>query len=91
MLERVQHNPGFARARPDEAVTLLLSAEPLTVRLVLRDLVAAATAMPGKSLHRTHSQKGNPSMDNLATAPFVRCSASRSRSVPSKRRKTLSP
>jgi DNA-binding phage protein len=28
--------------------------------------LATATAMPDKSLHRMLSQKGNPSMDNLA-------------------------
>ncbi len=75
VVERVQRDPAFARAMLDEAATLFLSGEPRTARLILRDLVnatvgfeglAAATAMPSKSLHRMLSQKGNPSMDNLA-------------------------
>ena len=49
--------------------------EPPTARLILRDLVnasigfevlAAETKMPSKSLHRMLSERGNPSMDNLA-------------------------
>src|SRR5713226_922252 len=73
VVERVQRDPAFARAMLDEAATLFLSGEPRTARLILRDLVNAtigfeglATAMPDKSLHRMLSQKGNPSMDNLA-------------------------
>jgi DNA-binding phage protein len=75
VVERVQRDPAFARAMMDEAATLFLSGEPHTARLILRDLVnatvgfeglAAAMAMPAKSLHRMLSQKGNPSMDNLA-------------------------
>lgn len=75
MVERVQHDSAFARAMLDEAATLFLGGEPRTARLILRDLVnatigfeglATATAMPDKSLHRMLSQKGNPSMDNLA-------------------------
>jgi hypothetical protein len=61
VVERVQRDPAFARAMLGEAATLFLSDEPRTARLVLRDLVnatlgfeglAAATAMPAKSLHR---------------------------------------
>jgi DNA-binding phage protein len=73
--ERVQRDPAFARALLDEAATLFLNGEPLTARLILRDLVnatmgfealAAETAKPAKSLHRMLSKKGNPTMDNLA-------------------------
>jgi DNA-binding phage protein len=75
VVERVQHDSAFARAMLDEAATLFLGGEPRTARLILRDLVnatigfeglATATSMPDKSLHRMLSQKGNPSMDNLA-------------------------
>lgn len=73
--ERVQREPAFAKALLDEAATLFLNGEPETARLMLRDLVsatvgfedlAALTAKPPKSLHRMLSQRGNPSMDNLA-------------------------
>jgi DNA-binding phage protein len=49
--------------------------DPHAARLVLRDLVnasvgfealAAETKTPSKSLHRMLSDRGNPSMDNLA-------------------------
>jgi DNA-binding phage protein len=75
VVERVQHDPAFARAMLDEAATLFLNGEPDMARLILRDLVnatvgfealAAETAKPSKSLHRMLSKKGNPSMDNLA-------------------------
>src|SRR6267142_1375939 len=75
VVERVRHDPAFARALLDEAATLFLNGEPDTARLVLRDLVnatigfqalAAATDRPTKSLHRMLSKQGNPSMDNLA-------------------------
>lgn len=73
--ERVGHDPAFAKALLDEAATLFLNGEPHTARLILRDLVnasvgfealAAETNKPSKSLHRMLSEKGNPSMDNLA-------------------------
>ena len=73
--ERVQRDPAFAKALLDEAATLFLNGEPQTARLILRDLVnatvgfeelATETARPAKSLHRMLSEKGNPSMDNLA-------------------------
>lgn len=73
--ERVRREPAFAKALLDEAATLFLNGEPETARLMLRDLVnatvgfedlAALTAKPSKSLHRMLSQRGNPSMDNLA-------------------------
>lgn len=73
--ERVRREPAFAKALLDEAATLFLNGEPQMARLVLRDLVnatvgfeelAAMTDRPSKSLHRMLSQKGNPSMDNLA-------------------------
>lgn len=75
VVERVERDPAFAKALLDEAATLFLSGEPDTARLILRDLVnatlgfeqlAALTHKPNKSLHRTLSPKGNPSMDNLA-------------------------
>lgn len=75
VVERVQRDPAFAKALLDEAATLFLSGEPDTARLILRDLVNATvgfeqlaqlTQKPSKSLHRMLSQKGNPSMDNLA-------------------------
>jgi DNA-binding phage protein len=75
VVERIQRDPAFAKALLDEAATLFLSGEPDTARLILRDLVNATvgfeqlaqlTHKPSKSLHRMLSQKGNPSMDNLA-------------------------
>ena len=73
--ERVGRDPAFAKALLDEAATLFLDGEPDTARLVLRDLVNATvgfealaemTHKPSKSLHRMLSERGNPSMDNLA-------------------------
>lgn len=75
VVKRVQRDPAFAKALLDEAATLFLSGEPDAARLILRDLVNATvgfeqlaqlTHKPSKSLHRMLSQKGNPSMDNLA-------------------------
>lgn len=71
---RVRHDPAFAQALLDEAVSLFLNGDPEAARLVLRDLVNATvgfeklaleTARPSKSLHRMLSAKGNPTMDNL--------------------------
>jgi len=73
--ERARRDPDFARALLDEAATLFLNGEPDTARVILRDLVnatvgfealAKTTAKPAKSLHRMLSEKGNPTMDNLA-------------------------
>jgi DNA-binding phage protein len=73
--ERAGRDPAFAKALLDEAATLFLNGEAQTARLILRDLVnaslgfetlAAETSRPSKSLHRMLSEKGNPSMDNLA-------------------------
>lgn len=73
--ERASRDPQFAQALLDEAATLFLNDDPHTARLVLRDLVnasvgfeklAAETRTPSKSLHRMLSDRGNPSMDNLA-------------------------
>ena len=59
----------------DQAATAFLNGEPHVARLILRDLVNASlgleelateTNRPSKSLHRMLSEKGNPSMDNLA-------------------------
>lgn len=75
IVERVNRDPAFARALLDEASTLFLNGEPETARLILRDLVNAtigfeelARTIPkqSKSLHRMLSERGNPSMDNLA-------------------------
>ena len=72
---RVARDPAFAKALLDEAAALFLNGEPRTARLILRDLVnasvgfealAAETRMPSKSLRRMLSERGNPSMDNLA-------------------------
>jgi DNA-binding phage protein len=73
--ERAVRDPAFAKAMFDEAATAFLNGEPNVARLILRDLVnasvgfedlAADTNRPSKSLHRMLSEKGNPSMDNLA-------------------------
>ena len=72
---RASRDTAFATAMLDEAATLFLNGEPQTARLILRDLVNASvgfeslaeeTNKPSKSLHRMLSEKGNPSMDNLA-------------------------
>ncbi len=68
-------DPTFAKALLDAATTLLLNGDPHAARLVLRNLVnasvafealAAETKIPSKSLRRMLSDRGNPSMDNLA-------------------------
>ena len=73
--ERAARDPAFAKAMLDEAATAFLNGEPHVSRLILRDLVnasvgfedlAVGTNRPSKSLHRMLSEKGNPSMDNLA-------------------------
>jgi DNA-binding phage protein len=75
VVARIDRDPAFARELLDEATTLLISGEPETARVILRDLVNATlgfeqlaklTDVPSKSLHRMLSPKGNPSMDNLA-------------------------
>lgn len=75
VVERVHKDPAFAKALLDEAATLMLTGEPETARLVLRDLVnatigfeklAAKTRQPAKSLHRMLSARGNPNMDSLS-------------------------
>lgn len=73
--QRAGRDPAFAKAMLDEAATAFLNGEPHVARLILRDLInasvgfealAAETNRPSKSLHRMLSEKGNPSMDNLA-------------------------
>jgi DNA-binding phage protein len=73
--DRATREPAFAKAMLDEAATAFLNGEPHVARLILRDLVNASvgfedlateTNRPSKSLHRMLSEKGNPSMDNLA-------------------------
>jgi DNA-binding phage protein len=75
IIERVHHDPEFAKALLDEAATLFLNGEPQTARVILRDLVdavvgfdilAAQTGRTSRSLHRMLSTEGNPSMDDLA-------------------------
>jgi DNA-binding phage protein len=75
VVARVERDPTFAKKLLDEATMLLISGEPETARLILRDLVNATvgfeqlakiTDVPSKSLLRMLSPKGNPSMDNLA-------------------------
>ena len=72
---RARREPSFAQALLGELATLFLNGEPEAARLMLRDLVnatigfeslAAMTDKPSKSLRRMLSQKGNPSMDNIA-------------------------
>ncbi|CAN5379981.1 hypothetical protein BH09PSE3_BH09PSE3_26450 [soil metagenome] len=73
--DRATRDPAFAKAMLDEAANAFLNGEPHVARLILRDLVNASvgfedlateTNRPSKSLHRMLSEKGNPSMDNLA-------------------------
>ena len=75
VIERIQRDPGFARALLDEAQTVFVQGEPALARLTLRDLVhgtigfeglAARIQTPSKSLHRMLSARGNPRMDNLS-------------------------
>ena len=75
VIERVHRDSEFAKALLDEAASLFLNGEARPARVLLRDLVNATvgfeglareTAKPAKSLHRMLSEKGNPSMDNLA-------------------------
>lgn len=79
VIERVGRDPAMAAALLNEAASLFLNGEPDAARLILRDLVNATIGFealaemahrPSKSLHRMLSQRGNPSMDNLA-AIFV--------------------
>ncbi len=75
VVDQIQRDPAFGKELLDEAATLFHNGEPDTARLILRDLanatigfeeLALATAKPSKSLHRMLSERGNPSMDNLA-------------------------
>lgn len=75
LLERAQQDPAFAEALLDEAIALFLNGDPITARIMLRDLVNATlgfeqlalhTQKTSKSLHRMLSDRGNPTMDNLA-------------------------
>ena len=97
VVARVERDPAFARALLDEATTLLISGEPETARVILRDLVNATlgfeqlaklTDVPSKSLHRMLSPKGNPSMDNLA-AIFGAVNSKISRSTRNARRRKV--
>jgi DNA-binding phage protein len=75
IVARVKRDPAFANALLDEASRLYLNGDPETARMILRDLVnatigfealAAEIKMPPKSLHRMLSERGNPSMNNVA-------------------------
>jgi DNA-binding phage protein len=75
VVERIKRDPAFAKALLDEASTLFLNGDPETARLMLRDLVNATIGFealaltiptPPKSLHRMLSERGNPSMNNVA-------------------------
>ncbi len=71
---RLRREPEYAAALLDEAVSLFLNGDPVTARLILRELVNATvgfeklaleTDRPSKSLHRMLSACGNPTMNNL--------------------------
>ncbi len=75
VVARIQRDPAYAQALWQEAVQLFLSGEPVTAKLLLRDLVNATVGFeelaerinkPSKSLHRMLSLSGNPTMDNLS-------------------------
>lgn len=75
VVAHIERDPAFAKALLDEAATRLLSSEPDTARLILRDLVNATvgfeqlaelTHRTSKNLRRMLSPRGNPKMDNLA-------------------------
>ncbi len=75
ILERVKKDPEFGSALLQEALDALLNGEPEAARLILRDLVNATIGFEAlapmmgknpKSVHRMLSEKGNPTMDNLA-------------------------
>ena len=97
VVARVERDPAFARELLDEATTLLISGEPGTARVILRDLVNATlgfeqlaklTDVPSKSLHRMLSPKGNPSMDKLA-AIFGAVNSKISRSTRNTRQRNI--
>jgi DNA-binding phage protein len=73
--ERAARDATFAKAMLGEAATVFLNGEPRVARAILRDLInasigfealAAEANCPSKSLRGMLSEKGNPSMDNLA-------------------------
>ena len=79
---RLRQDPSFAAALLDEAVSLFLNGEPVTARLILRDLVNATvgfeklaleTDRPSKSLHRMLSAGGNPTINNLTRIISILC------------------
>ncbi len=72
---RIQKEPDFACELLKEAVILFLNGEAETARVLFRNLVNATISfeelsgdvgIPGKSLHRMLSVRGNPTMENLA-------------------------
>lgn len=72
---RLQHDPDFARALLDEAVTLLINGEADTARVVLRDLITATMGFetlaqeihkPVGSLHKMLSHTGEPTMSTVS-------------------------
>lgn len=75
VIERIRKDPAFASALLEETISVYLNGEAAIARLVLRDLVngtigfenlAVHVEIPSKSLHRMLSDRGNPSMNNLA-------------------------
>lgn len=71
---RAERDPDFAASLMNEAVSLFLSGDSETARLVLRELVNSTIGFeflakkldkPSKSIHRMLSKNGNPTMDNL--------------------------
>lgn len=71
---RAERDPDFAASLMNEAVSLFLSGDSETARLVLRDLVNSTIGFEllakkldksSKSVHRMLSLNGNPTMDNL--------------------------
>ena len=76
IVTRAQHDPAFAQALLDEALTLFVNGEAETAKIILRDLVNATIGFeplaqeinkPAKSVHRMLSKSGNPTMTNLST------------------------
>lgn len=73
--KRVKADPKFAQTLFNEAISLFLTGEPETAKIILRDLVnatigfeelAAEINKPNKSLHRMLSNTGNPTMSSLS-------------------------
>lgn len=75
IVTRAKHDPVFAQALLNEALTLFVNGEAETSKIILRDLVNATIGFeplakeinkPAKSVHRMLSKSGNPTMTNLS-------------------------